>query len=214
MNMKNKIDKVFIISTMLCLSPMILTAMLYDKLPNQMAVHWNSAGIPDNFASKEFAGFGLPAILAGLNVFTQVILNNDPKKANYPKVLRFLLKWLVPVMSLILVPVTLFISLGVEINLNLYAPIFLGLMFIILGNYLPKTKQNYTMGIKLPWTFNSEKNWNKTHRLAGYVWIIGGICIILSSWLNIYSYFTSMVILITLIIIPTVYSYLLYKKGI
>ena len=212
--MKNKIDKTFFISTMLCLSPMILTAILYDKLPEQMAVHWNNAGIPDNFASKEFAGFGLPAIMAGINIFTQIMLNNDPKKANYPKVLRFLLKWLIPVMSLILVPVTLFIALGVEINLNVYAPIILGLLFIILGNYLPKTKQNYTMGIKLPWTFNSEENWNKTHRLAGYVWIIGGICIILSSWLNIYSYYASMAILILLVIIPAIYSYLLYRNGI
>ncbi len=117
-------------------------------------------------------------------------------------------------MSLILVPVTLFIALGVEINLNVYAPIVLGLILIIMGNYMPKTKQNYTLGIRLPWTLNSEENWNKTHRLAGYVWIIGGICIILSSWLNIYSYFTSMVILISLVITPTVYSYLLYKKGI
>ena len=212
--MKNKIDKTFFISTMLCLAPMILTAILYDKLPNQVAVHFNSSGIPDNFASKAFAGFGLPAIMAGLNTFTQVMLNNDPKKANYPKVLRFLLKWLIPVMSLILVPVTLFIALGVEINLNVYAPIILGLLFIILGNYLPKTKQNYTMGIKLPWTFNSEENWNKTHRLAGYVWIIGGICIILSSWLNFYNYIAIMAILILLIVIPAIYSYLLYKKGI
>lgn len=212
--MRKKIDKTFIISTILCLAPMILTAMLYDKLPNQVAVHFNSAGIPDNFESKAFAGFGLPAILAGLNIFTQVILNNDPKRANYPKALRFLLKWLIPVMSLILVPVTLFIALGVEINLNVYMPIFLGVILIIMGNYMPKTKQNYTLGIRLPWTLNSEENWNKTHRLAGYVWMIGGICIILSSWLNIHGFFISMVILTVLLIIPYIYSYLLYKKGI
>lgn len=212
--MKNKIDKTLVISIILCLTPMLLTIMLYDKLPSQVAVHWNNKGVPDNFASKAFAGFGLPGILALLHIFTYVMISNDPKRVNYPKVLKLLLKWLIPVMSLILVPVTLFIALGVEINLNLYAPIFLGILITIIGNYLPKTKQNYTLGIRLPWTLNSEENWNKTHRISGYVWTVGGIGIILSSWFNVYSYILSMIILIVLVIIPALYSYLLYKKGI
>ena len=212
--MKNKLDRTLIVGTLLCLAPMILTTILYDKLPDQMAVHWNSNGIPDNFASKAFAGYGLPAFLAAVNVFSQIMMNNDPRKSNYPKVLKSMFRWLIPAISLILVPITMFIALGAEIDLTLYMPTILGLTFIIVGNYLPKTKQNYTMGIKLPWTFNSEENWNKTHRLAGYVWFVGGICIIISSWLSINSFIISMVILSLLVIIPTIYSYLLYKKGI
>ncbi len=212
--MKNKIDKTLITSIVLCLTPMLLTVALYDKLPNQVAVHWNGAGIPDNFASKAFAGFGLPALLALIHIFTYVMITNDPKKANYPKVLKFMLKWLIPVMSLVLVPVTLLIALGVEINLSVYAPIFTGILVTIMGNYLPKTKQNYTLGIRLPWTLNSEENWNKTHRIAGYIWTVGGLCIILTSILNIFSYILSMGILVILVIVPMMYSYMLYKKGI
>lgn len=212
--MKNKIDKTLILSIILCLTPMLLTIILYDKLPSQVAVHWNNKGVPDNFASKAFAGFGLPCIMALLHIFTYVMISNDPKRVNYPKVLKLLLKWLIPVMSLIIVPVTLFMALGVEINLNLYAPVFLGILITIIGNYLPKTKQNYTLGIRLPWTLDNEENWNKTHRVAGYLWTVGGIGIILSSWFNVYSYVLSMIILIVLVIIPALYSYLLYKKGI
>ena len=212
--MKNKFDKTLIISTILCLAPMILTAILYEKLPDQMAVHWNSNGIPDNFASKAFAGYGLPVFMAAINLFSQILMNNDPKRSNYPKVLKSMLRWLIPAISLILVPITLFIALGAEIDITLYMPTFVGLIFIIVGNYLPKTKQNYTLGIKLPWTFNSEENWNKTHRLAGYVWFIGGICIILSSWLSVHRFIISIVILLVLVTVPTVYSYILYKKGI
>ena len=128
--------------------------------------------------------------------------------------MRFIARLIIPVITLIIMPVTLFAALGVKIDLNVYSPIFMGVMFVVIGNYLPKTKQNYTMGIKLPWTLNSEENWNKTHRLGGYVWVIGGICIILTSGLNEYSYPLSMTILLLLVIIPAVYSYLLYKKGI
>lgn len=212
--MKIKLDRTFVIGTILCLAPMILTTILYDKLPNQMAVHWNSAGIPDNFASKALAGYGFPVLMAVLNVLTQLIMNNDPKRYNYSKVLKNIAMWLIPGMSLILVPMMLFIALGVNINMSAYMQLILGISFMIIGNYLPKTKQNYTMGIKLPWTLNSEENWNKTHRLGGYVWLIGGICLILISWLRVYSFTISMIILPILVIIPTVYSYLLYKKGI
>lgn len=212
--MKNRVDKMLFITSLLCLVPMIFTVMIYDKLPDQVAVHWNLSGVPDNFAPKAFAGFGMPLLLAVLNVFIYFVTNADPKRANYSRVLRFILKWIIPFSSLVIVPVTLFIALGMEINLTLYVPIFVGVLFIIIGNYLPKTKQNYTMGIRLPWTLHSEENWNKTHRLAGYVWIIGGILVIIGSLLGQSNYILDFILLITLIVIPMVYSYILYKKGV
>nr|WP_275450028.1 SdpI family protein [Clostridium massiliodielmoense] len=82
------------------------------------------------------------------------------------------------------------------------------------GNYLPKCKQNYTVGIKLPWTLNSEENWNKTHRLGGYVWMAGGLILCILTWLNIYRQIATIVIVVIISVIPIVYSFLLYKKGI
>jgi uncharacterized membrane protein len=141
-------------------------------------------------------------------------LNNDPKKANYSVVLKQFSMWLIPVMTLFLVPITLLIAIGYDIKINVIVPIFVGIIIIICGNYLPKCKQNYTMGIKLPWTLNSEENWNKTHHLAGFIWTIGGILLVLTTFLNVNSLPIFLAIIFSLVVVPAVYSYMLYKKGI
>ena len=78
--MKQKIDLTLITTTLLCLLPLLFSAFLYDKLPEQVAIHFDASGNPNNYAPKAFAAFGLPLLLTGLNIFLQVVLNNDPKK--------------------------------------------------------------------------------------------------------------------------------------
>ena len=81
---------------------------------------------------------------------------------------------------------------------------------MIIGNYLPKCKQNYTMGIKIPWTLDNEDNWNKTHRLAGFLWVIGGVLITLNAFLGNEWVFLAITLVMTLV--PVGYSYLYYKN--
>ena len=81
---------------------------------------------------------------------------------------------------------------------------------MIIGNYLPKCKQNYTVGIKTPWTLNNEEVWNKTHKISGYLWVIGGFIITISSFIGFES--IMLVVLIIIAFVPIVYSYILYKK--
>ncbi len=211
--MKTKVDKLMIISTVVCLLPIILSLVMYDKLPDKMPIHWDIEGNPDNYGSKAFAVIGLPFMMAGLNLITHFALNSDPKRENSSVVLKLIGKLTVPFLSVALVPITLFAGLGYEIPIEKIVPAFVGLLFIIIGNYLPKSKQNYTVGIKLPWTLNNEANWNKTHRLAGYLWIIGGLLMFLNSFLKIYWIPVFFIIISCLIFIPAIYSYILYKNG-
>mgnify|MGYP000988658061 FL=1 len=211
--MKTKVDKLMIISTVVCLLPIILSLVMYDKLPDKMPIHWDIEGNPDNYSSKAFAVIGLPFMMAGLNLITHFALNSDPKRENSSVVLKLIGKLTVPFLSVALVPITLFAGLGYEIPIEKIVPAFVGLLFIIIGNYLPKSKQNYTVGIKLPWTLNNEANWNKTHRLAGYLWIIGGLLMFLNSFLKIYWIPVFFIIISCLIFIPAIYSYILYKNG-
>lgn len=211
--MKFKIDKMLLITTVVCLFPIVLSLVLYSKLPDQIAIHWNIAGNPDDYASKPFAAFGIPLLMAVVNFVVHVALNSDPKRENSSVVLKQISKWIAPVLSMLLVPITLFIAMGYDIPVNRVVPIFVSLIIILLGNYLPKCKQNYTVGIKLPWTLNNEANWNKTHHLAGYLWTFGGLCLLLSSFFNINNLAVTIVILTILVVIPTIYSYLLYKNG-
>jgi uncharacterized membrane protein len=91
-------------------------------------------------------------------------------------------------------------------------PLLIGIIFTIVGNYLPKCRQNYTIGFKIPWTLHSEENWNKTHRLGGIVWTIGGVLTIISTFIG----FTALLlpIMLAMVFVPMIYSYLLYRKGI
>ncbi len=211
--MKIKIDKLMLITTIICLLPIILSLVMYDKLPDQMPIHWDVYGNPDNYGSKAFAVIGLPFMMAGLNLITHFALNSDPKKANSSAVLKLIGKLTIPFITIALVPVTLFAGMGYDIPIEKIVPAFVGLLFIVIGNYLPKSKQNYTVGIKIPWTLNNETNWNKTHRLAGYLWILGGVLMFINSFLRIYWIPVFFIIMSLLVVVPFIYSYILYKNG-
>ena len=86
------------------------------------------------------------------------------------------------------------------------------LSFIVMGNYLHKVKQNFTIGIRLPWTLASEENWNRTHRMASWIFVLGGIIMVINGFVQ--SYWLLFSILIVLFLIPCIYSFVLYKKGI
>ena len=87
-------------------------------------------------------------------------------------------------------------------------------MFIIIGNYLPKARQNYTIGIKIPWTLANEENWNRTHRLAGYLWMICGILMIIISLTRFVPTEWLVGIFLIMVLIPCIYSYWMHaKKG-
>ena len=103
-----------------------------------------------------------------------------------------------------------FIAMGVPIPVDIIVMILLGLIILISGNYLPKCKQNYTGGIKLPWTLNNENNWNRTHHIAGCVWMIGGIILLVKRIFSLW--YVEIAVILLLILIPTNLFFLLYKK--
>ena len=140
-------------------------------------------------------------------------MRTDPKYENMNPVLRGLSLWIIPVVSIFASSTTLAAALGYNVRVEVFAPMLCGLLFVVVGNYLPKTRQSYTMGIKLPWTLNSEDNWNKTHRLAGFVWVIGGVITIVSAFLPV-GRWLFMAVLAGIILIPVAYSYLYYRKEI
>ena len=134
-------------------------------------------------------------------------------KKNHNKSLKILIYFLAPLMSVIFIPTTILISLGININMSVIAPVFMSIIFIFIGNYLPKCRQNYTIGIRLPWTLNNKENWKKTHRLAGLLFVISGILNILITIIfpNL-SFYTLTISLIVSAIIPAIYSLLKNKK--
>jgi Predicted integral membrane protein len=151
--------------------------------------------------------------VALLNLAVHFGLHADPKRENMSRVLLKMALWIPAVVSLLAGSLTLAYGLGYGVRIERIVPVFVGLVFIIIGNYMPKTKQSYTMGIRLPWTLHSEENWNRTHRLAGFLWVLGGIAFIVLSFIG-WSPAAFFVLIAVMSLAPTAYSYLLYKKGI
>jgi len=205
-----KYRKTLIFTSIITLMPIIVGLLLWDQLPERMATHFASDGTANGWSHRGFAVFGLPIMLVLLQVLCMGVTLADPKKQNINDRLFGLILWLIPVISVAGNFHIYAFSLGHQTNVSTYVMILLGSIFIIIGNYLPKCRQNYTMGIKIPWTLDDEDNWNHTHRMAGYLWILGGFAMIVNAFTN-YEWLL-FVIIVVMGIVPMVYSYLYYRK--
>ena len=214
-----KYKTTIIITTLITLLPIIFGLIVWNKLPDQIATHWGADGQADGYSSRAFAVFGLPCILAALQLFVSLITLNDPKRRNIHKKPLTLVLWLIPVLSVLMNCMTYAIALGMKIDVGVIVCILMGLLFILLGNYMPKLQQNYTIGLRIPWTLNSRENWNRTHRLAGKTYILGGFLLILTDFVggalgNNGTLAALVAIALICSGVPAAYSFWLFKRGV
>lgn len=213
MSSKNK--KTLILTSIVTLLPILIGILLWNKLPDSMATHFNFDNAADGYREKWFAVIIEPFILLALHLIMAMIIAADPRKKNISSRVYGITIWIIPASSLALAVVIYPYNLGIHFNISLFIGIFLGVIYIIVGNYLPKTRQNYTIGFKLPWTYANEENWNKTNRLSGVINIVIGILIIINAAMGLFNIFYSLLVAVLIgTLIPLGYSYFLHvKKG-
>lgn len=203
--------KTLIITSVIILLPILAGLLLWNQLPDPMPSHWNASGEVDDWSSKPFAIIGLPLILLAAQWLCVLGTAADPKKNNHPQKILHLVLWIIPVLSVVLHTVVYLTALGYGVRMEVVMPVLIGVVFTIIGNYLPKCKQNYTIGIKIPWTLNNEENWNKTHRFAGWLWTFCGIAIMFTGFFG--GFWVFLPITLLMVLVPVLYSYLLHRKG-
>lgn len=205
-----KRSKTFKIGLLVSLIPFILGGIFYNKLPDQIATHFDINNNPDAYSSKNFALFGLPAIMLLVYLSAYFFTSADPKKSNQgDKALNIVLIAL-PLINIVISAATIAFGLGKKIDIATITTSLVAILMIFIGNYLPKVKRNYTIGIKLPWTMNNDYIWEKTHILAGKVYMLGGLLILIGAILfNNFYFFISVFLLMTFI--PMIYSYKIYR---
>lgn len=204
--------KTIIITSIVTILPMLAGFVLWNKLPEKLPTHWNFEGEIDGWSGKLFAVIFLPLIMLGFHLICTIATSIDPKNKNFNTKIFGLVLWICPVLSLLCMTATYAAALGYDVKVEFIIPLFIGVLFLIIGNYLPKCKQNYTIGIKIPWTLNDEENWNKTHRLAGFVWILGSIVIIVGAFFEKAVVYTTFIPVAVMVIVPMIYSYIYYRK--
>ena len=204
--------KILIITSIVILLPVLAGVVLWDTLPEQIPTHWNAAGEIDGWSSKPFAIFGLPLLMLAIHWLCVLGTAADPKKANHSNKLIHLVLWIIPIISIVLFVLTYVAALGTEVRMEMVVPLLVGFVLTVVGNYLPKCKQSYTIGIKIPWTLHSEENWNRTHRFAGRLWLVCGLGIMLTAFVGGFWLFLPIALL--MVLAPCIYSYLLHRKGV
>lgn len=211
--MQNNSKKLLLVTTIVTLLPILAGVLLWKELPDRMATNFSMSGAANGYSSKWFAVFGIPAFCAGCHLLCVVGMAQDPKSQKYPSRLRKLTAWICPVVSWFCAAAIYGNALGLKSDFTAQAILlFIGILFLVIGNYLPKVKQNYYLGIKLPWTLADEENWNKTHRMAGKCWVIGGILLTANSFVITRFPWITWIVLALLVVAPSVYSYLYSRK--
>lgn len=212
MKKKNKLAFWDILYWGMALLPFIISLVFYSRLPAQVPTHWGADNQVDGYSSRNMAAFGIPFLMLGLALLLNVIYMIDPKRDNIrrSKEMRQVVRWFLVVLAVLVQLVIVLSGIGVPIDIGYVVSIPIAVLFVVIGNYLPKCRQNYTMGIKLPWTLADEENWTRTHRMAGYVWIVGGILMAVMGILRLSALYFA--VMICMVLIPGVYSYWIYRK--
>ena len=189
--------------------------ILWDRLPEQIATHFGLDGQPDGYSSRAFTVFGMPLILLMLH-WVCLLLSCAPNQIrHYSGKTKYLLLMIVPAVSLLMMVLCYGYALGAPFNIGRIVLTFVGVIFAVTGNYLPKVRRNYWTGIKLPWTLEDDENWNKTHRMAAPVWVVCGIALIVCGLIG-YTSAGAFAPIFVMIFLPTVYSFALHilkKRG-
>jgi uncharacterized membrane protein len=196
--------------------PFVYLALIWSNLPEKVPTHFGSDGTVDGWSGKTSLIFitGLPGI--GIYLLMLIIPVLDPKKkieqmgSNYYK-----LRFIITLFFSLLMTYCLYLSnVGTMKSPNVLFAL-VGLLFASLGFYFPTLKSNYFIGLRTPWTLESEQVWIKTHRLAGPIWMTGGLLITFLSFIitdhqvMLYLLFA---LLLIMAIIPIIFSYTEFQK--
>lgn len=199
MILKNK--KALILSSLVTLLPIPVGLLLQEKFSPAFA------------AAMPFNAVFVPLTMLAAQWLCILLTCLDKRNRDHNRKPMTMVLWIIPILSCLVSGIMYGLFLGAEFSPVAWMLVGIGILFVIIGNYMPKTKMNATLGIKLPWTYSSEENWNATHRLAGKLWVIGGLLLMLCALLpEAVAFLTLFLILAVMIALPCLYSWRFYRK--
>ena len=198
------------------LVPFVLIPLFWNQIPDEIPMQWGTDGEVNKWGQKGFDVFILPLASLGAYLLMLAIPYIDPKRKTESQqkgisAFRLIIPFLLT--ALFLVIFAQWIGLNFDIGKGL--AVVVTLFFIVMGNYLQSVRPNYFLGIRTPWTLESEDIWRKTHRIGGRLWVIGGlILLVLSFFIPTDTFFTMFSIgILVLALAPILYSFYLYMRA-
>jgi uncharacterized membrane protein len=205
---------------LLIIAPFIYGALIFPNLPSKIPTHFNIEGKADAWGGPSNIFIG-PGIMGAVSIFVYVLLSNlkkiDPKKydeANDALYKNFAVLT-VAFLSILSIIIIYSSTHADQINVGKLLLPLIGFSFAGLGWYMPRFKQNYFVGFKLPWTLENVDNWNETHKVASKYWIYGGLfqAVITFVLPMKFGFIGFMLATAVMVIIPSVFSYRMFKNG-
>jgi uncharacterized membrane protein len=189
-------------------------AAAYPRLPARIPTHWNAHGQPDGWGGPASA-FLFPAIATGVALLVHLLPRIDPRRAHWERFgheVGLIVNIIVLFMGWI-EAVSLGAALGWKIDMTRAVLVGMGLFLAALGNYLPRIRSNWWMGIRTPWTLESERVWRETHRVAGRVFVLAGLAVAAGAFLPApFVPALSIAAIGAAALIPVVYSYIAWRR--
>lgn len=214
-----KIRRLVIIGGALVLAMLAVSAWAWPQIPGdaQIPIHWGPSGEADGFGPKWVGLLGLPLVSAGVLALLVALPRIEPRRQNLERSSTAYVAIGIAVLAFmgVLHAFAVMAALGSEANVVRIVELGVGILFVVIGNYLGKTRSNWFFGIRTPWTLTSERSWTRTHRLGGYLFIGLGVVFILAAlilapeafvWLLLIGIFGSIAVLFG-------YSYLAWRSD-
>jgi uncharacterized membrane protein len=204
---------------LLAVAMLAVSSWAWGQIPDgtQVPIHWGIDGQPNGWAPKPFALFGLPLLSVGLALLLAFAPRVDPRYANLRR--SATAYWAIAYAALGLLAVVhvaaVLIATGRNLNIGLIVSVAIGVLFVIIGNFLGKTRSSWIFGIRTPWTLSSERSWTRTHRLGGYLFVALGVLVVVvaligPAWLDVAVLLGGVAVVVLTL---TVYSYLVWRDD-
>lgn len=201
------------VASVLILLPTILGAIFWDKLPDVFPTHWGIDGKADGFGGKVLFVIVMPLIFYALFWVMLLVTAKGKSNRDQNKKILGMTIWIIPYISVFVSLMSYFGATGNALEMTSFIPVIIGILFAVLGNYMPKCRQNRTIGVKTKWTLENEENWNRTHRFAGKAFVIGGLLTVLCVFLpNLWGMGVALALVFMSCLSVYIYSYCYYKK--
>ena len=207
--------KTEILPILLIIISIVSSFYFLQQMPEKIPTHWNFQGKIDNWGNSSSHILTINSVMIGVYLLFLALPYIDPRKKRYEqfKKIYHIFKNIIILFFALIFFITNLSAVGYNINVSTYIPLMVGLLFIVIGNYMGKIKMNWFMGIRTPWTLSSEETWNKTHQLGGKLFMLSGMFIALEGFLPINYRLPIFILAITIILIGTIFgSYLIYLK--
>lgn len=202
---------------LILLAPFALIVTLWNSIPERVPSHWGFSGQANGYTTKGIGLFLPPFINIGVAALLLWLSKIDPKayKMNLPSAVVKPFRLAITALVSFLLCLSVFTAHSTSLNISSPINIAVAIFILFMGNYLPRLKPNYFIGVRTPWTLESPDNWRLTHIFASRLWVIASIIYIILNFLLTEDFreYMFMVYIGVIIVPPFVYSYVIFHKS-